>query len=360
MFQKRYIQYNDLVIDDYDMLSSADYNVDFKQTNYPLSFGDGAYYPQKSLSVWANPGSLAMTLFIDVKKVPCNERTLYYEHVKVELSKAGKMWCIQGDDLLWAFAYPVSTGEAYEINAGNTLSIDIDFVIPEGVWRVADTQAVFLKPYYHCDWNDCLEYQADNSCDYSCVGCSPTPQSKACQKCICECGYLNADNSYCNLWRDAHEKWYKTCGESYKIIYNCVAAKNVWGEYALFGESICSKSPDFGYISGRIYSHTTKDTNNVTIRIVGRVSNPIIEFNGNVIHIKGNYNGILTITPELDVYYQIDQGCEPNYLDFRDVIISQGSTNKWTAHHGYNSLFINAGVCTRQICAYVKIDAIRS
>lgn len=355
---KIYLQFNDLVIDNYDMLSSADENVDFKTQTYPYSFGDGSAAIFKDETVFAAEQSISLTLRLDVSKLQCDEYDIYFEYVQHNLFRPGKLWALQGSDLLVANAFISSYGEPYTDNDSNFV-INVDFTIPSGTWMLVNPLKIFLKPYSPCTFNDCMEYIQDTSCKGACNTCNTGNRQETCYKCICECEYLTEDYNYCNLKRNALVKWHERCGDSYKIMYNCIAANRVWGEESLLGERICSQAPSHTFVSGTVYSRTVKNTDQVTITIIGYSKNPIIEFNGRKIQINGTYNGILTIPPSMSAYFQSDYNCEMIYIDANNINIITGSNYGFIAHHGNNSLFIQGTDCNNTTCAYVKIDAVR-
>jgi len=86
MFQTRkYIQFNDLVIDNYDMLASANLSGGFKTSTIPYSFTHGSYAPLKGRQQFSTEQSLSMTLKLNTKKLSCDQRKFYKKYVQQNL-----------------------------------------------------------------------------------------------------------------------------------------------------------------------------------------------------------------------------------------------------------------------------------
>jgi len=114
MFQTRkYIQFNDLVIDNVDMLEVASLSGGFKTTTLPFSFTHGSYAPLKGRDQFSREQSLNMTLKINTKKLTCDQRKFYKKYVQQNLVRAGRLWAVEGDQLLWTHAFVQDFTEAY-------------------------------------------------------------------------------------------------------------------------------------------------------------------------------------------------------------------------------------------------------
>lgn len=155
-YDKRYLQFNNLVFDGYDMISSTDEQVTYKEANsQSYSFTHGSYMPYKSDFLYVNSGSVSMTLTFWLKKIPCDDRPFYLKFVDQELSRPGKLWAIKNGEVMWAYAsvrskHPIVTGEPFKAE------YDIEFTLPEGVWHKADKQRTFVLPYNVCTMMECL------------------------------------------------------------------------------------------------------------------------------------------------------------------------------------------------------------
>lgn len=356
VFTRKYIQFNDLVIDNYDMLKEAELSRSFKTESMSYSFAHGSYVAFKSEQQLSEEMSLSMTLNLDTRKLSCDQKRFYKDFVFINLVKPGKLWAIEGDQLLWTNAYIQNIGEAYSLEK-HTLSLDVDFVLYEGIWHKADTRKVFLKPYSTCDFAECLDFRDVDECIDCCVACNQ-PKQTVCPKCICECEFLSSEYSLCELRKEVAEDFYKQCNDTYQIIYNCEAGRKIWGEDKMLGEKICKKSLSDGIIAGKFYSNTIMNSESVTITIDGKVNNPTININGNVMQIIGEYDGLLTLTESGDVYYQ--EKCCPavTIVDVDNLKILDCSTFGFTVHQGENGIIVDTHDCCGMVCVYVKVDSI--
>ncbi|MHC5215192.1 hypothetical protein ACYSNR_00885 [Enterococcus sp. LJL128] len=353
---RKYIQFNDLVIDNYDMLKSADLSGGFKSATIDYSFGHGSYAPFKSKQQFSKEQSLSLTLNLDTRKLSCDQVKYYKDYVFMNLMSAGKLWAIEGEQLLWTNAFIKDFSESYSIDK-YTVSLDVDLILYEGIWHKADSRKVFLQPYSACDFADCLDFREVDECIDCCVACS-LPAQKSCPRCICECDFLNAENSLCELKKEIASDFYKQCGDTYRIIYNCEAGSKIWGDEKMLGEKLCKSSVDDGTIAGQFYSNTNTDSENVTITIDGKVKDPIITINGNSMQILGEYEGLLTITSSGDIFYQ--EKCCPEVfsIDVNNLKILDCSTFGFVIHQGMNSIIVNTNDCCGMVCVYVKVDSI--
>lgn len=164
-YERKYIQYNDLVFDGYGMLGEYDASsVSFKVTTHARSFGNGSYAPFKSPNAFVEESSVSLTLWLKEKKLPCDVRPFYRSFVIEQLSKHGKLWAVQDNTLVWAYATVQSYSEMVE-HANGKLGIDVDFLLYEGVWHKADKQKTFLHPYDLCTFMDCFDYKEYQPCN---------------------------------------------------------------------------------------------------------------------------------------------------------------------------------------------------
>lgn len=171
-YERKYIQYNDLVFDGYGMLGEYDASsVSFKVTTHARSFGHGSYAPFKSPNAFVEESSVSLTLWLKEKKLPCDVRPFYRSFVIEQLSKHGKLWAVQDNTLVWAYATVQSYSEMVE-HANGKLGIDVDFLLYEGVWHKADKQKTFLHPYDLCTFMDCFDYKEYQPCvEYESTPC---------------------------------------------------------------------------------------------------------------------------------------------------------------------------------------------
>lgn len=139
ILNRKYIQFNDLVIDNYEMLQSADLSGGFKTGTTEYSFGHGSYANFKAKQQFSLEQSLSMTLKLDTRKLSCDQKKFYKDYVFMNIVKAGKLWAIEGEQLLWTNAFIKDFSESYSMER-HVVNIDIDLVLYEGIWHKADTK----------------------------------------------------------------------------------------------------------------------------------------------------------------------------------------------------------------------------
>lgn len=357
---RKYLQYNDLVIDSYNMLESADLSIRFKQEEFEYSFAHGSYAPTKGNNSLVQAQNLSMTLMIDSRKLSCEQRDLYKDHVLYNLTRDGRLWAVEGERLLWTFAKVTDYSETYTANRYD-ISIDVNFLLYEGVWHKADILKVFLRPYNLCDFLDCQDFRpAQNCLDYcedTCAVCL-RPKTKTCEACNCHCQVEENDLSFCSGAKQAIRSFYSTCNGDYKILYSCEGGLKHWGREQFLGTKLCKQDICSGLIAGRFYSDTILETDQLTITIDGKLKNPLLTINGNILRINGEYDGTLTIYEDYTVTYKYGDCCEEIIVDQSNVIIPIGAKYGFTIHHGDNTFMLETNDCCSMACAFLKVDAI--
>lgn len=360
-YEKRYLQFNDLVFDGYDMISDADEPIQYKGSSTPYSYTHGSYRAFKTSFLYVSERQVNMTITLHMKKIPCEYRKFYAQFVEQELGKPGRLWAIKNDTVLWAFASannirPVNNGKPHE------LVYDIEFVIPGGVWHKADHQKTFVLPYDVCSLMDCKGFEDISSCN-CCSTCEDNKIAKAHRdRCDCCCDEdLCREMMLCNHLSELQQ--YYGCEVPFQLVYSCEAAERLNTERAL-GQRICVDDIcDDSVISGQIYSNTDIPTEDMTITLVGDYVNPWIKINGNTNIIEGEYSGTLIIKSSGDVYYQPcgDGCCEPELLEPNVWVIPSGNTYGWTLNPQLNSVTVYANTCCSQCgmaCIFVDSEGI--
>lgn len=364
-FDKRYLQFNDLVFDGYDMISDYDEPLQYKGSSTPISYGHGSYRAFKSDFLYVSERQVNMTITLKLKKIPCEYRNFYVQFAEQELGRPGKLWAIKNNEILWANAAvnnirPVHNGKQYEV------VYDVEFVIPGGVWHKADKHKTFLLPYDVCSLMDCKGYEASNECD-CCPNCDDNNMYKAMRdRCGCCCDDdLTRDMALC-YHLDELQAFYG-CDTPYQLVYNCTMAE-VFNTEKAFGQRLCvGDICNDSVISGQIYSHTDIPTDDVTVTLVGEMMNPHIKINGNTNIVMGEYSGKLTITPSGDMYYQTDECCEAELLSplLEDgsprLVIPSGEEYGWMIYPRLNSVVVHTNKCCSQHganCVYIDASAI--
>lgn len=352
---RRPIQYNELVFDGIDMIENFDRSFGTKTEAQAYSYGNGSYVAYKRPMAYVRQQELSLTLKCDLRKLDCKQREYYKDWAIMNLLKPGRLWAIEGRQLLYADAYVQDISEPFSTER-YSFNIDISLIIPEGVWHKPNPKAIFLEPYSPCNYLECQDFHAVGYCADCCV-CDEKGKGD-CQECACGCDGVQEDNSLCYLYNNSDRMdFFGQCSSDYKIIYNCVAAKRIFGDDALLGEKVCKADACKTLIAGRLYSDTVLDTRDVTITITGKMKNPRITVNNNTLEVNGEYDGTLTITPDMEVYYG-KIGCCEKLIDDDEITIPDGSTFGYYIHHGYNRIIIELNDCCSYACAYFNVDSI--
>lgn len=364
-YEKRYLQFNNLVFDGYDMISSTDEQVTYKEADsQSYSFSHGSYMPYKNDFLYVSSGSVSMTLTFYMKKIPCDDRPWYLQFIDQELSRPGKLWAIKNNVVMWAYAsvrskHPVNTNEPFRAE------YDIEFTLPEGIWHKADKQKTFLLPYNVCVMMECKGFQNYDPCEGMCANgdCCDSCQEKKFQedlndRCFCCCvDEITEDMALC-YHQNELQKFY-SCDTPYQLVYDCEHAEK-FNRNDYLGQKLCTKDIcDDPIITGRFYSDTDIPTQDVTVTIKGKMKNPWITINGNTNIIKGEYDGALRIEPSGDIYYEQSECCQPTLLDPSVWEIPCKMDYGWWVYPQMNSIKINLNECCQGVaCVYVEADSI--
>lgn len=366
IYGKRYVQFNNLVIDSYDMISETDTNVSFKYTSHDRTYGHGKYAPLKRNYMFTDEIKVSLTLKLHTKKLPCDQQKFYRTFALSELVKPGKLWAVQNGELIWAYAVLTQYGEV-DVWRKDLITITADFTLPEGVWHKADKQKTFLRPYDVCSFMDCYDFREldpcaedrrlSGDCCETCGAILTEIKDAGCDCCFCDS--LDKEMALCYMKEDLL-KAYGQCddGIDFQIVYNCQKGQEFFGNDYL-GQKFCEKEACSGVIAGLIYSETDIPTSNYTIILHGHFKNPAITINRNTNVIEGdweNENGILTIHGNGDVYYRKDDCCEDELVSASAWKIPEGMNYGWELHAGNNRLVIHTNSCCGRTCAYIQID----
>jgi len=360
IYEKRYIQYNDLVFDGYDMISGYDSEVAFKTSSVEYSYGNGNYRPFKSNYNYVSAGSVTMTITLNMKKVPCDMRNFYMKFAEQELSKSGKLWAIKNNEIIWAYAEVTNLSMVIS-NSQNKVVYDVSFSLPEGVWHKADKQKTFVVPYDVCIYMDCRGFKEDNWCEtaskggdccYECLRANSTPINDDCFCCCVD--HLDPDMALC-YHRNELQALY-SCETPFQLVYSCTDAEK-FSTNAYLGKKLCTDLCHDNIVAGQFYSETDLPTD-ATVILVGEMVNPMVTINGNTNIINGEYSGALIIDASGDVYYQTDDCCDPELLDPSVWEVPSGDTYGWTVNPLNNSIIVNRNSCCDRFCIYIQDNPI--
>lgn len=349
IYRRHYVQFNDLVFDGVDMAMVQETTVSFKTIQHEYTFKHGSYSPFKRKSVLASAGTVSITLKLDMKKLPCDDRKFYPQFAVTQLTTPGKLWAVYNNTLMWAYA-ALDGYTLVEDTRKNQLIIDVDFTLPEGVWHKADKQRTFLVPYDICDFMDCYNYKEIHPCHTECCQCPTEPI-------VCDCCYchdVTKDMALC--YYDDLQDFYSKCGAGVRIVYDCQAAERFFGGFDgpdYLGQKFCS---DCGAIYGMIYSDTEIPTNGVKITLHGEFRDPYITINGNSNQIKGSYDGELVIMPDGSIIYRTD--CCETEVSVSNWVIPEDNTYGWEIHAGNNPFSISYADGCGTVCVYFEVDAL--
>lgn len=361
-YDKRYLQFNNLVFDGYDMISSTDEQVTYKEVQaQPYSFRHGSYMPYKDDFLYVNASSVSMTLTFHMKKIPCDDRQWYMQFIDQELGRPGKLWAIKNGEVLWAYA-SVRSKHQITTNTAWRAEYDIEFTLPEGIWHKADKQRTFVLPYNVCTMMECKGFKESDPCpplDFNCcIECDTSDANPYEESCYCCCvDEITKDMALCYHTRELQD--FYGCETPFQLVYDCLHAEK-FNQNDYLGTKLCVKDIcDDSIIAGRFYSNTDIPTDEVKIVIKGTMHNPWISINGINNIILGDYDGALIIEPSGDVYYQSDKCCEPTLLDPSVWEIPCGTNYGWKVYPQWNSIKVNLNRCCNGVtCIFIDVDAI--
>lgn len=362
IFTRRYLQYNNLVFDGFDMISDFNSEASFKGSSTEYSFTHGSYRPFKNSFLYVRERSVSMTITLNLKKMPCEYREYYIQFALEELSKPGILWSIKNNELLWAVATTENVAEVIN-NRKNVYEIDVNFTIPGGVWHKADKRRTFLLPYDVCLFMECKGYKTLYPCATSKGGdcCELCIDAKIAEKEDCHCCCVDEITEDMALCYHLDElKQFYTCDTPYQIVIDCGKADE-FNKDDYIGQKLCTKDLcDSSVIAGRIYSETDIPTEEVTVTIQGKMVNPWVKINGNTNIIMGEYDGTLTIKPNGDVYYSKRGGCKcEELLDPSVWVVPTGNEYGWTINPGNNSVVVYLNACCQGMaCVWIDSDNI--
>lgn len=372
IYTRRYVQYNDLPFDSYEMLRSwDDTSVKFKQDSSSYSFRHGSYVAFKSETMLVDTANVSMSILLGLYRLPCDKRTTYRKLVLDEISKPGKLWAVENGELVWAYAYPENYSEASKTSIADSILIDVDFVLYEGIWHKANVYTTYLEKYDLCvEIEEKTTYDpCDDLTKNCCIDCAPPLKQTngTCKNGKCGCGGRIESDCGCDCDKERKnlceadinsifQSLEKCSTTGYKIIEDCSAYERENDEP--IGQRFRAESCQ-NYLSGRIYANTDVPTTDYEIVVVGIFHNLYVEVNGNGNIIEGDYEGKLMIRGDGTAWlYNGDCGWEQ--LPVSAILIPDGMTLGYTFNPGWNYFKIDAGTCdcNHALTAYITIDNI--
>lgn len=330
IFPRIYLQFNDLVFHGVSAVETSELSGDYKISTTPYPFSNGSYssgsYKNGKLLMSEQDLSLDLQLpFVSLNRL---QALNYNDYIKMNLSTPGKLWAIDpGGILIWAYAIPKHPPyNDYEIRNGKYLSTAMDFVIPEGVWHIADTNNVFLQDYDMCDFKQCLI----GGCDHDCKSQQPEDHAKECLS----CDYIDECMNWCKVCWDP----YDNCNFPFKILYNCFRGQEFYGTKT-WGKEFMG---DENCLSGEFCSNTIIESE-PTVTLVGSFLNPKVTINDTTIQVMGDYEGRLVFRPDGTVDYYESYGCDdeelimqlPDQVELDDIVLISRKLS-FTVHNGTN------------------------
>ena len=353
---RKYVQFNDWVFDSYDTISKATYKVGTKTEPHEYSFGHGSYIGAKGINQFWTEGELSLSIDVNYRLYRKEDRKYVLNFIKQNMQKHGKIWAIQDDKILWAWAYVEEFSDEYE-RWKDHYSFDVDFKLWEGVWHVADLTDLFLLPYDVCDFTEDYDFQEVDPCgDLDCCASCSTKYQATCPDCVNDC--LDVENNACVLMggnnRQSVLDGFLNCGKSYRIVMNCNKGASLFGDRAL-GNKICKDGFCKSAIAGKFYSDTYADTDLVSFTLSGHWQDPLIDINGTKLLIKGEYDGTLRMDESGNVTFQEDECCPEVEIPLNDV--QWQNDFGFTVHQGMNRVTVE-GSCCEMGCIYIKTDGI--
>lgn len=351
--KRKYLQFNDLVFDSYTV--DLDYSVSFRNTTVPYSYVNGALPIMTRGTQLVDAQTLSLTLSLSAGSIPCDQWIYFKDYILDNIIRPGRLWAIEGDKVLWAYAYVSDYTEIYD-NSTGVFEIGVTFVVYEGFWHISDKRKTFLYPYSPCHFNVDNKYQKARG-DCCCGGCPTIETLHKCVQCLGDCDNEMTEN-LCGMTDETIDGLYEDCTPKYQLSYDCELAFKKWGAERLRGYAICKEEYCEGTISGRFYADTLLDTETWELALVGKFKNPYIKFNGNTFLIRGEYDGVLTLYSTGDMTYQENDCCDPVELEQDLWEIPYGSTFSMKVHHGWNTIYVETNDCCSAACVYYKFDAI--
>jgi len=348
---RRVVQYGNLVIDGFEMLSSQSLSKNVKESTTNRQFNHGSHFAKSAENHLYDSQRLGVTLNFDTRKLRKEDIKFYKQHVFLELSKPARVWAVEGRQLLHAQAFTSSITETLQ-GEPDRFSFNLDLVIVDGVWNMARQREVFLTEYDPCDFMNCLDLREEEPCLDCCLCIKSDPDHCGC---MCECDVFIRENSLCELGREVLQEFYFGCTSSYKIHFNCQRGRVFDLDEESHG-TICKVDACDRLVTGVFRTETTLTTNQVTIVAEGQMVDPTFKIGDRQVQVLGEFEGKLTIMPNWDVYYCPTDCCLEELLPFDRIVFEKGLG--FEVSHGVHGFRGDMGTCCGMVCVHIFVDEI--
>lgn len=347
---RKFVQFGDLVFDSETIIENAKYSVNTKTKSTSYSWRNGAYVGFKGEKQFLEEGDVSLQATFDYRIYREEDRKFIKDWILDNVLKPSRLWAIDNEKLIWAWAYLTDYSESYATYQG-TFSIDLDFKLPEGTWHIADSHSTFLIPWESCEFSYNTDYRDPHKCEDCCTTCSEG--HKDCPSCMSDCGNVEANDSLCNQHSTDVFSEFMKCGHSMKIVYDCNKGKILFGEDYL-GTKICKDDICKTVIAGQFWSNTLTDTQNVEVTLKGKFQDPRITINETTIGLKGDYEGEIHFHSDGTVTWKCDDCSKEEEIKMSKLIIEDEFG--WTIHHGNNKVIVNGSCDCGMNCVWIKAD----
>lgn len=337
---KRLVQFNELVFNHTAYIDEKpEIQTEFKNSIISFANAHGDYSPERCASRKVMSKRFDVTFLVDKTRFPCEQREVIEQFVQDNLYKVGRLWAVQGDNLLWALAKVLSISEGYE-EKRKLLSYNATFYLPEGIWHLADETSTYINDYHQCDITQCYEYLERELC--SCCLCNVAlAPVRFCPPCDGE--------ALCEIPKNKLSEVIGNCGNDKKISYSCCNQKGTALTYSKYGETTALLQFD---------GKTLYETEDVVLEVCGTFTNLGINWNGRQSIIEGTYTGDTIVSGgivknnckylDIEKFYNVcvntadctDRECSSNHPKI-GVSGSEGGIVSWTVKKGSNSIILS-------------------
>lgn len=321
VYPRLFLQYNDLVFSGTESVKTASLSGDYVISTLPKLFSHGSYANGSFYHGALLMGEQDLTLDLELPFAGMTRGQVraYHKHIQDNLSRTGRIWAIDpGAKLVWAWAIPKHPPYSdYEMKNGKTLGLQMDFLLPEGVWHLANTANVFLEPWGDCDFTD----ELDDDCTYQ-YKIDPTE--------CCKCPDLK---NWCEVCWNPYDR----CTNRYRIVYSEIEGEKRFGKLARGYQFMAD-----GMRTAGTFTSNGAHVSPVTVTLLGQWVDPRIEVNERTIRLIGHFDGKLVICGNKVTYFPGEPcqygGCGTP-VPFDRVDLKEARAN-FRAFYGRNNQFI--------------------